>query len=709
MPLTSDTLERLGTPKDRAARYVPLLDTAMREFGITTQVRARMFLAQVAHESDGLTAFEERASGAEYEGNKVLGNTQRGDGVRFKGRGPIQLTGRWNYTHYAKLLGVDIVAHPQLAAEPRYAFRLSACYFDDRGCNTAADRGDFREVTRRINTALLHYDRRLALYEKLSDCDCVPGSSFLERGDHGDGVVTLTRRLSFVRSKATGRHYLDGKRRRFDGATEKALRAFQQEHGLTVDGRLGPKSAKKLATATERERQRRAAAKVVAPAGGGNSKPAPPPAAPALKPTHSDPAQLPALVRQLERLDARTDQAWEAIVAHAHARRAALSALVGHQRRTGGGPGDAAELAELNTILRSIEAKLGTLVDIEQRELAADLAEPVHAPDTAANGAPEPAPAMGAGAPATAAVPTATAPAAAPVAPVAAPKPKPTEGELLERVDHLERALHRTRRALIARYATVDRELARLTPPAPHKPGRRTVPTKPTKPSTPSTPVKPKTPDKPDVRALQTELNRFTQRHMHNVGPLIVDGVQGPATRARIRKVKYWLGYTGPERRKLSAGPELLQRMRHPRSPAHSNPAMLARALKRRRRQRVLARKSSVQRAGVVTFDGKAVAAWIEPHLAYARAHGWKGTIYSGYRTPEHSEEICREKCGAPSCPGRCAGRTSNHSGRVSPSGAVDVSDYVTFAGLMRSSPHKPRIFNDLPTTDPNHFSATGH
>src|SRR6476646_3148070 len=105
MPLTPETLERLGTPKDKAARYVPLLDTAMREFGITTQTRARMFLAQVAHESAGLTAFEERASGAEYEGNKVLGNTQRGDGVRFKGRGPIQLTVRWNYTHYAKLLG----------------------------------------------------------------------------------------------------------------------------------------------------------------------------------------------------------------------------------------------------------------------------------------------------------------------------------------------------------------------------------------------------------------------------------------------------------------------------------------------------------------------------------------------------------------------------------------------------------------------------
>src|SRR4051812_29099788 len=120
MPLTPEVLERCGTPAVGARRYVPLLDVAMREFGITTPARARMFLAQLAHESQGLTAFEEHASGAAYEGNRVLGNTQPGDGVRFKGRGPIQLTGRWNYTHYGKLLGVDLASRPQLAAQPRY-------------------------------------------------------------------------------------------------------------------------------------------------------------------------------------------------------------------------------------------------------------------------------------------------------------------------------------------------------------------------------------------------------------------------------------------------------------------------------------------------------------------------------------------------------------------------------------------------------------
>jgi predicted chitinase/peptidoglycan hydrolase-like protein with peptidoglycan-binding domain len=643
MALTPEVLERLGVPADGARRYVPMLDVAMREFGITTPVRARMFLAQLAHESAGLTAFEEHASGADYEGNRALGNTQPGDGVRFKGRGPIQLTGRWNYTHYGKLLGVDLVKRPRLAAQPRYGFRLAAAYFEDRGCNRAADRGDFHECTRLINAALLHYDRRRALYEKLANVDPVPGAGFLERGDHGDGVRTLTRRLSFVRSKATGKPYLDGKRMRFDAATETALRAFQQEHGLTVDGKLGPRSARRLAKATERTK----AAGAGAPAGTG---------VPAGAPTGA--ARLPDLVRRLERLEAASDRAWDAIVEHGHGRTATLSSR-GAPRRAATATATAAGAGELNAILRRIEAKLGTLVDIEQREIEAENGTPV-----------------------------ATATKVATAAPPQEAKAPVGEAELLERVEELDRALHRTRRRIISRYATVDKEL-----PAP-PPKRRDPKPKP-----------PKRPEAEDVRALQQELNRFTERHLHNVGPLIVDGVKGPATRARIRRAKYWLGYGAKARRTTAAGPELVTRLRHPRK---VNPAMLARGVKRRRAQRKLARKSSVDRAGVVQFDGHAVAAWIEPHLTWARANGWKGTIYSGYRTPEHSEEICRQKCGAPTCPGRCAGRTSNHSGRVAPAGAVDVSDYATFGRLMTRSPHRPRLMNALPTTDPNHFSASG-
>ena len=110
----------------------------------------------------------------------------------------------------------------------------------------------------------------------------------------------------------------------------------------------------------------------------------------------------------------------------------------------------------------------------------------------------------------------------------------------------------------------------------------------------------------------------------------------------------------------------------------------------------------------MTTFDGKPVAAWLKPYLDWARAHGWQGTLNSGYRTPEYSEHLCIGMCGAPSCPGKCAGRSSHHSIRVKPGGAIDVSDYVRFGELMRQCPYSPRIFNNLPS-DRVHYSSTGN
>src|SRR5918992_3196345 len=110
----------------------------MREHEITTPVRARMFLAQVMHESAALRYFEEIASGAAYEGRRDLGNVRPGDGRRFKGRVPIQLTGRANYTLFGKLLGLDLVGRPEIAATPRVGWRTSALFFQRRGCNPAA-------------------------------------------------------------------------------------------------------------------------------------------------------------------------------------------------------------------------------------------------------------------------------------------------------------------------------------------------------------------------------------------------------------------------------------------------------------------------------------------------------------------------------------------------------------------------------------------
>jgi hypothetical protein len=122
-----------------------------------------------------------------------------------------------------------------------------------------------------------------------------------------------------------------------------------------------------------------------------------------------------------------------------------------------------------------------------------------------------------------------------------------------------------------------------------------------------------------------------------------------------------------------------------------------------------MAKLNTVARPGVVQFDGKSVAAWIQPYLVWARQNGWKGTLTSGWRDPAYSEHLCLNMCGAPTCAGRCAGRTSNHAGSVKPAGAIDVSDYVTFGRLMARCPYTPRLQNQLGARDPVHFSASGH
>ncbi len=114
-------------------------------------LRLAHFMAQLIHESDHLRAMEEYASGADYEGRKDLGNTRAGDGRRFKGRGPIQLTGRANYRTYGKRLGFDFERHPEIVAVPSVGLLVALEYWAVTHLNDHADRDDIEAVTRRIN------------------------------------------------------------------------------------------------------------------------------------------------------------------------------------------------------------------------------------------------------------------------------------------------------------------------------------------------------------------------------------------------------------------------------------------------------------------------------------------------------------------------------------------------------------------------------
>lgn len=127
------------------------LGEAMRRFEITKPERVRCFLATVLHESGGFRYREEIASGAGYEGRRDLGNTQPGDGRRYKGRSYIQITGRANYRAVSNALGVNFLANPQKLAEPKYAARAAAWWFKTNGCNELADRGGLVAVTKRVN------------------------------------------------------------------------------------------------------------------------------------------------------------------------------------------------------------------------------------------------------------------------------------------------------------------------------------------------------------------------------------------------------------------------------------------------------------------------------------------------------------------------------------------------------------------------------
>jgi putative chitinase len=138
-------------------RFYPPALPAMLAYGIDTPLRQAHFLAQVGHESGSFRYTEELANGAAYEGRADLGNTQTGDGQKFKGRGLIQLTGRANYTAYGKDKGRDFVdgANPALIATDVALAMDVACWFWKKNhVNALADLDDVRAVTKKVNGGL---------------------------------------------------------------------------------------------------------------------------------------------------------------------------------------------------------------------------------------------------------------------------------------------------------------------------------------------------------------------------------------------------------------------------------------------------------------------------------------------------------------------------------------------------------------------------
>lgn len=153
----------------RATLWAPHITKAMESYEIDSDMRVASFLAQIGHESGGLAYTAEiwgpTLAQAKYEGRIDLGNNHEGDGKRFKGRGLIQITGRFNYRATGKALGLPLEDQPELLEQPQWAALSAAWWWKDHGCNEIADSGDFKKLTRRINGGLNGYDDRLQRFE----------------------------------------------------------------------------------------------------------------------------------------------------------------------------------------------------------------------------------------------------------------------------------------------------------------------------------------------------------------------------------------------------------------------------------------------------------------------------------------------------------------------------------------------------------------
>src|SRR5919205_2169524 len=136
----------------------------LAKYDINTSLRLQHFMAQIAHESAGFRYLREvwgpTPAQTRYEGRKDLGNTQPGDGFRFRGRGFLQVTGRANYRRVGAAMGLDLEAHPEKLEEPAVALESACIYWRDHRLNALADKDDLRAITLRVNGGLDGYDNR---------------------------------------------------------------------------------------------------------------------------------------------------------------------------------------------------------------------------------------------------------------------------------------------------------------------------------------------------------------------------------------------------------------------------------------------------------------------------------------------------------------------------------------------------------------------
>jgi len=277
MKLTVDQLAAMIPTNKEVESWCEELNNALPKYEITTPLRVAAFISQCAHESRDFTALEEnlnysenalnsvfgryfgpgKRNAAEYARNPAkianyvymdefrsksgaLGNTQPGDGWKFRGRGLKQLTGRNNYARFAK--DYDMTAEQAVEwLETKEGALASALWFwNTNNLNPVADTGDVAALTKRINGGDIGLaDRRLRFSTAMQALTGelpprAPVTETLRRGSKGDLVKRLQRKLGVA---------ADGD---FGPGTEAAVKAWQTANGLAADGIVGPQTLAKL-------------------------------------------------------------------------------------------------------------------------------------------------------------------------------------------------------------------------------------------------------------------------------------------------------------------------------------------------------------------------------------------------------------------------------------------------------------------------------
>jgi peptidoglycan L-alanyl-D-glutamate endopeptidase CwlK len=175
--LVKSTFPR-ATPLSNITQYLPPVKCALREAGLVDAPMVAMALATIRAETEGFAPIEEGVSkyntdpGAHpfnrYDDRKDLGNRGRPDGVSYKGRGLIQLTGRDNYEKYGKKLGIDLVRNPEMALRPDVSAHLLARFLADKQqeIREALERGDMRKARRLVNGGSHGLNRFVDTYKR---------------------------------------------------------------------------------------------------------------------------------------------------------------------------------------------------------------------------------------------------------------------------------------------------------------------------------------------------------------------------------------------------------------------------------------------------------------------------------------------------------------------------------------------------------------